>query len=171
MKKFMVALGIMALLLALVASAWASAFEDFNDEAEFFQQQYYDSLEYQLYNSISASSGTASAIIVNNSTNNTLLTQANCGNVITGNVMERAKADASGGAGGATGGAGAVGGSASVNLGDSTNGSVNVEASMSDVLNGYTGVGQNAQVIGIMNSQHNALSFSVGTVTTVVSQQ
>jgi type II secretory pathway pseudopilin PulG len=169
MKKFMVALGIMALLLALVASAWASAFEDFNDEAEFFYEQYYDTVYDQLDNEVTASSGTASAIIVNNSTNNTLLTQANCGNVITGNVAAESKADASGGNGGEglTGGAGGVGGNASFSMGTSSNGNVNVDVSMTDVLKDFTGVGHNGQVVGLMNNQMNGLSFAVNTANNV----
>jgi hypothetical protein len=169
MKKLIALLLPLTLLAMLAATAWADPFEDFNYEAYFFEYQYYDTLEYQLYNSISAGSGNATAIIQDNATNNAMLTQANCGNVITGNVAAESKADASGGNGGEglTGGAGGVGGNASFSMGTSSNGNVNVDVSMTDVLKDFTGVGHNGQVVGLMNNQMNGLSFAVNTANNV----
>jgi hypothetical protein len=166
MKKLMV-LTMMMAILALARLALAQPFYDFNDEAEMFYEQFYDTLEYQLYNSVSANTGDASGVIQGNATNNALLTQANCGNAITGNVAYETKADASGGRGGtgisaATGGDGGAGGTATFDMGTSTNGQVNGTVSMAGALTGFTGVGGNGQVVGIMNNQLNTLAFGVG---------
>jgi hypothetical protein len=47
-------------------------------------------------------------------------------------------------------------------MGTSTNGQVNGTVSMAGALTGFTGVGGNGQVVGIMNNQLNTLSFGVG---------
>jgi hypothetical protein len=167
MKKLL-ALTTVVLVLAWSAAALAQPFDDFNYENEAFYEQFEDALEYQLYNSVSANTGDATALINHNATNNALLTQANTGNAITGNVAYETKADASGGRGasglggpGTTGGAGGNGGTATFDMGTSNNGLVDPPVTMSNALTGFTGVGANGQILGTMNHQLNVVSFAV----------
>jgi hypothetical protein len=170
MKKLL-ALTTVVLVLAWSAAALAQPFDHFNAANEAFYEQFEDALEYQLYNSVSANTGDATALINHNATNNALLTQANCGNALTGNVAYETKADASGGrsgnlmddAGGiaSTGGAGGNGGTATFDMGTSNNGLVDPPVTMSNALTGFTGVGANGQILGTMNHQLNVVSFAV----------
>jgi hypothetical protein len=169
MKKLL-ALTTVVLVLAWSAAALAQPFDDFNYENEAFYEQFEDVLEYQLYNEVNVGKnpGDATALINHNATNNALLTQANTGNAITGNVAYETKADASGGRGasglggpGTTGGAGGNGGTATFDMGTSNNGLVDPPVTMSNALTGFTGVGANGQILGTMNHQLNVVSFAV----------
>ena len=164
MQKISPFMLVMGLMVTWGTLAWAGGpFEEFNSQTAPFYEVFKQNLG------------------SNNATVNNILSQANTGNVITGNVIGGSTASSTGGAGGSggsggsgsggtvgvggdggTGGTAGNSGNAEVNGGLASNANVIATLGMSNSMSNISGVGQSGQVAGIMNNQMISVSVASG---------